>query len=62
MGTKSINLDERELATILAALRYWKREGFISEMSVEHEISTDSGRLVAMSRDEIDSLCEGLNS
>jgi len=56
-------LDERQLATVLAALRYWQQdlladrdhdgEGPISDFFAEHE---------PLSADEIDTLCEYLNS
>jgi len=50
----------RELATILAALRYWQREGWASS-GAEIDISTDGGTLEPLSRAEIDALCERLN-
>lgn len=54
-------LGARELATVLAALRYWRREGL---MSAGHEIdiATDGGELEPLNESEIDALCERLNS
>lgn len=50
----------RELATVLASLRYWQREGLLSERH-ELNIATKGGELSSLSVDEIDSLCERLN-
>ena len=50
-------LSERESATILAALRYWRREG-PANAGHERDIETDSGRLKSLSAEEIDALCE----
>ena len=55
-----MRLTERQLATVLAALRFWQREGFISG-GHERDIATDGDRLVEMNKDEIDKLCEELN-
>lgn len=58
-GTRPAELDERELATITAALRLFQRTVFIPpEISA---IATDEGEFVLMSDDEIDQLCEDLN-
>ena len=54
-------LDNRQLATALAALRYWQREGLMSSGG-ESDIATDGGTLQAMDDNEIDLLCEELNS
>lgn len=56
---KTLN-DPRALATILAALRYWQREGLASA-GHEQDIATDGGVLAALTADEIDALCEDLN-
>ncbi|MGA8763805.1 MAG: hypothetical protein WB562_13150 [Candidatus Sulfotelmatobacter sp.] len=53
-------LDRRELATVLAALRYWQREGLMSG-GHEQDIATDAGELEPMKAEEIDALCERLN-
>jgi hypothetical protein len=50
----------RETATVLAALRFWQREGAVSG-GHEVEIATDGGRFAPLSNDEIDALCEGTN-
>jgi len=67
MTNKNLNLltsnpifHAREQAVVLAALRYWQREGVRSE-GQEHDIATDSGRLEPLSESEIDALCERLN-
>lgn len=49
-------LDDRETATILAALRYWQREGCMSA-GPEQDIAPDD----PMTEAEIDDLCERLN-
>lgn len=45
---------------MLAALRYWQREG---RMSAGHEfdIAENGGEFSALTNDEIDELCERLN-
>lgn len=55
-----MKLSKRELATILAALRYWQREGL---MSGGHEQDTASGRntLEPLTVAEINTLCLKLN-
>lgn len=52
---------DRELATVLAALRYWQREGL---MSAGHEvdIASGGGTLAPLTAGEIDTLCERLNT
>jgi hypothetical protein len=51
-------LTERELATVLAALRHWQT----AESAEAHEdIATDGGRLEPLKVDEIDELCLRLN-
>jgi hypothetical protein len=56
-----IRLNDRELATVLAALRYWAREGLLSDASAEHDISTDGGTLEPLGGDEIRDLADRLN-
>jgi hypothetical protein len=55
-------LTDREHATVLAALRYWQREGL---MSGGHEINIatggDENYFDELSKKEIDALCERLN-
>jgi hypothetical protein len=55
-----MELDRRELAAVLAALRFWQRKGSLWD-GPEREIATDSETLEELSVDEIDSLCERLN-
>lgn len=52
---------DRELATILAGLRYWQREGWRS-VGHEHDVASNGGTLVPLSDTEIDLLCERLNT
>ena len=52
-------MNQRELNTVLAALRYWQREGLFSS-GCEHEIACD-GDVLPLDSDEIDALCESLN-
>jgi hypothetical protein len=47
-------------ATVLAALRYWQREGLLSS-GHEQDIATDGGCFESLSSDEIDALCEAIN-
>lgn len=56
--------DTRELATILAALRYWQREGASGnsvDTEPEHDILTDGGEIEPLTAEEIDALCERIN-
>jgi len=54
------NLDRVELATILAALRLLQ---CMSQLPASlSEIMTDSGALAPLSLDQIDALCERLNT
>lgn len=57
---KGMPMGERETATILAALRYWQREGLLSA-GHEQEIASDGGGLKPLSAAEIDRLCEAIN-
>ena len=54
------SVDRRELATIIAALRFWQREGAASDGLV-HDIASDGETLKPLGADEIDALCERLN-
>jgi hypothetical protein len=63
-----LQVDERELATILAALRYWQRDGLLSDEhgdlatpGPENDIATAGGTHEPLDLDEIDELCERLN-
>lgn len=52
-------MNERELATVLAALRNWQRQWPSKELL---DISTDSGAVEPLNLVEIDELCENLNA
>lgn len=53
-------VDTRELATMLAALRFFQRTG--SDLTEpENDIATNGGEVAALSIEEIDVLCERLN-
>ena len=56
----NINLSSRELATVLAALRYWQRAGVMS-CWYEKEIATNGGEFDEMTATQIDDLCERIN-
>ena len=49
-----------ERATLLAALRYWQREG-LNSAGHEQDIATDAGRLEPLSPRQIDALCLSIN-
>lgn len=53
-------VDSRQLATILAALRYWQRVS-ASPDCAEVDIADNSGTLTPLSPGEIDSLCVRIN-
>lgn len=50
---------DRELSTVLAALRYWNREGLRSE-GAEHQIANNAGSIEPLNSGEIEDLCERL--
>jgi hypothetical protein len=54
-------LTVRELGTVLAALRYWKREGLMSS-GAEQDLSTAGDTLPQMTAADIDALVERLSS
>ena len=54
-------LNARELATVLAALRLWQETVNRHEEPM-WEIATDDGMIEPLSDDEIDELCERLNT
>jgi hypothetical protein len=58
--TTTITLGSRELATVLAALRYWQREGLMSA-GAEQDIATEGGAFRALPSYKIDDLCGRLN-
>jgi hypothetical protein len=59
-----LTVTARELATILAALRYW--QGELSDNdgvdALENDIATDGGTLKPLTVEEIGALCERLNT
>ena len=54
------NLDERQTATVLAALRFWQALTDLEERDSQEHFA-DLGPDGALTDDEIDSLCERLN-
>jgi hypothetical protein len=50
----------RVKSTVLAALRYWQREGWRSG-GHEHDIASDGGTVLPLTEAEIDVVCEDLN-
>ncbi len=62
----TVQLDDRQLATALAALRFWQQamQGSQSKAfrELDEEIATDGGRFDSLSASEIDSLCEEANT
>jgi hypothetical protein len=59
-------VDDRQLATILAALRFHQAENLqggagIADRAIE-EIATDAGELTALDFDEVEGLCQMLNT
>lgn len=66
-------LTRRELATVLAALRFWQRHGpnqpdtFWDKLEIDEQdllegVRTDAGRLQPLDGTEIDRLCERINT
>lgn len=54
-----------ELATILAALRYYQAQGLgdpFNRPDDIHEIATDNGELISLDATGIDALCDRLNA
>jgi hypothetical protein len=63
-----LQVDAREFATILAALRYWQRDGLATDEQgdlaapgPENDVATDGGTHEPLDLEEIDELCERLN-
>jgi hypothetical protein len=52
-----MQLTDQELATVLAALRYWQREGLMSD-GIERMVATDADTLIALTGTEINTLFE----
>jgi hypothetical protein len=64
LGPRRAYFTARELATVLAALRYWQREGQSGnsvDTEPEQDVATNGGTLEPLAEDEIDALCERLN-
>ena len=62
----TVTLLGHELCTVLAALRYWQRNGAWKSgrdrITVdEYDIASDGGTLTPLDAEEIDDLCERLN-
>jgi hypothetical protein len=55
-----VQLSERELATVLAALRYWQEE--MSPHDNAASCSEHFGEVEPLTADEIDDFCERLNT
>jgi len=59
-------LTNRQLATVLAALRYWQRTTTHQQRSDrnfdEHPVATDGGTFEPLTDDQIDTLCECLHA
>jgi len=55
-----MELDHRQLATVLAALRYWQQS--VAVFNQLHDIVTYGDQINPLADDEIDALCEGLNA
>jgi hypothetical protein len=63
IAPNAISLDDRELATVLAALRNWCSDTIDSAISLAiDDIATNGGTLTPLDAEEINSLCERLNS
>ena len=61
MSRYSVTVDDRQLATILAALRYWQSPGSIGRLQYM-DIATGGGTCEPLDEPEIDILCEDLNT
>ena len=65
ISDNGVKLEADELATILAALRYYQRNG-LGEPSNRplaiHEIATDSDQVISLDDAGIDRLCEDINT
>ena len=58
------HIDDDEMATILAALRYYQRHGQgdpFKRSDAIHDIATNGGKLTSLDDAAIDALCERLN-
>jgi hypothetical protein len=57
----TIQLTEAELATVLAALRYWQAAGEMGMNARLCPIATDEGNIEPLDLNEVDALCERIN-
>jgi hypothetical protein len=53
-----MQLNSRELGTVLASLRFWQRKG---PGAMESAIADGGGEFAALTDTEIDALCENIN-
>lgn len=60
MKKSTYKFDEREHATVLAALRFWQRLGCARDVP-EQDIATNGGAEKPLHSHQIDDLCERLN-
>lgn len=64
MSQTTISVDAAELATILAALRFYQREGqgeLANRSDDIHQITTDGDTQISLGAEGIDALCERIN-
>ena len=61
-----MNLNEREVATVLAALRYWKERTYFSDRRYHTRFDDDFPHFndtnTPLNDDEIDDMCERINT
>ena len=60
-----MKLDDQQLATVLAALRFWQRVGKAGncpEAQPECDVLTNGGEVEGLTKDEIDDFCEEINA
>lgn len=66
--TTTPTFDDRTLATVLAALRFWQNKAYVKSACegpgklIEWDIASNGGTLTELSYDEIDRLCDRLNA
>lgn len=59
-----MDLTPAQIATMLAALRYYQQQGMCDEGKRPpdiDDIATDGGSVTALDEDEVDDLCQQLN-
>lgn len=56
----TINLNREEIATVLAALRFYQLHGINSTFNME-DIASDGGEIEPLTYGDIDNLCERIN-